>query len=190
VEIKFSLTQDDWLVFSRYQRAGKWRKETQVRSVPVQIHPVVGIFIGVTIVAGLYFVVDEVLQRIDWTSPVAVGICTFLGTLGLLIGISGFVTDGYVKRHYAMLNAKGLVDNATMSICPESVVYSTRVSSEWTDWCVVEYVGHTDDHTVILVTEMYGYIIPWRAFSSRADAQLFLETAERYWNARRARGAG
>jgi hypothetical protein len=141
--------------------------------------------IGLTVAAGVIYLLEEGLRSVDWGSPLAVGIYTFFGTLALIIVLAEFITKGAERRYYEAQKAKGFVDNVTASLLPDRIDYSTAFSSGWTDWCVIEHVGHTDDHTIILISERVGYIIPWRAFGSRADAQLFLETAERYWNARR-----
>ncbi|MBI1915411.1 MAG: YcxB family protein [Planctomycetes bacterium] len=183
MEIRYSLTQDDFFAFERYVRARSQQKaRAQGRSRP-RTRPIFWIIIGVFVVFAVIMFSTNRGGRggpvIEWTPGLA-AVCTFYGLLGLLVLFGWLARRAHPKRQYEVKKAKGLVDNVTFSLSPENLSWSTAVSTTIMAWSQVEHVGETDEHIFILISESEGYIIPRRAFNSTADAITFVERAQRY----------
>jgi len=191
VEIQYSLTQDDFFAFVRCLNARRNPQPTTKAANPPRTRPIFWIIIAVVFVPALiFFLVRGGGQGggrgIEW-SPGLAAVCTFWGLFGLLV-LAGWLSRRTLpKRLYEAAKAKGAVHDLTVLISPERLTASTGLSTTIMDWSLVEHVGQTDEHIFICTDASAGFTIPKRAFNSNADAIMFLETAERYWNARRAR---
>lgn len=183
MEVRFNIQPEDVSAFWRYVRA---RRQREFREMKERAHTrLAWVLAGVAgTVAVIVLSVYNLWSRIACLSPIAVGICTFMGTVWLIVTVGWFLEQGAVGRHYKALKEKGLVDNVTVSISPEFLGFSTDLSTATYRWSLVEEVGQTDEHIVILLAKEDGYVVPWRAFNSRAEALLFLESAQRYCESR------
>jgi hypothetical protein len=172
VEVRFNLTLEDISAFWRYVRARRHERA----------HTTGGwIFAGISVVILIVVLsVTHLWERVPWTSSFIVVVYTFVGTVAFGAGVNWLVEQGNARRNFKAIQAKRLVNNVTASISPEHFSYSTEVSSVTFNWPLIEDVGQIDEHVVILLTKEDGFVIPWRAFDSRAAALTFLETAQRY----------
>jgi hypothetical protein len=186
VEIRYSLTLDDFFAFERYMAARRQQKVRAQTPPRPRTRPIFWVIIAIFVVFAVVMVVTNTEKKqgggrptFEWT-PGGVAAVSVLGTLALLMVLGYLVRKSSVRRAYKSAKAKGLVDDMTFSLSPEHFSSSTAVSTTVTAWSQVEHVGETDEHIVILIGEAVGYIIPKRAFNSSADAISFVAMAKQY----------
>ena len=173
---EYEITKDDLRAFNLYHhRHSPTARRQYLRSwfVPA--------FIGLLIVAGIWYVADR-----ERGTPLR----TFLDLLPLF----GFVPlyllyfPWAYRRKLRKIVAgmvsegknRGLFSRHRVTISPETVTDSSEHGQTSTAWRAVEKVAAADEHAYIYTNALAAIIVPRRAFAGPSEFEEFVRTARGY----------
>ncbi len=174
MQVTFDLTPDDFWHFSIYYRHHKY---------PIRPLLMYALFAMISLVflAGSWVAVEVWLTRglLQWTLLVCLPILLFF-IVRFLPPTKGRV----VKKVRRFANQKpGLLCEHTIDISPEWLSEKTSVNETKVAWTTLKSIEEDSAYLFLFVDKLVAHIIPKRAFSSPHEADMFLNTARRFWEA-------
>jgi hypothetical protein len=177
VEVRFNLTLDDFLAFQRYGEAQQ--TSTRPRPRPVLLYTAAVLFV---LFLTLPFVVGKP-PEITLSDSKTLIILGFWASVGIIWLASLRARRVLPRKLFEAARARGLVDDIVVSISPERLTHTNKVSTSSTEWSAIQEVGRTDEYIVIMTGDTTGYIIPRRAFASDAEYEAFWQAARSFHQA-------
>ena len=173
MEVTYELTPEDVWHYQRYYR----RHKAGLR--PVFVYLLFGLA-GFVCVSGS-FVAWEAWSRygrVEWNI-----------LLPLLIGVyiaARLLPPSKARMIKMHRQRPGVFSQHTYQISPEWFFQKTPVSESKDAWAILMSLEEDGDYLYYFRTKANAYIIPKRAFTSYSEAQVFLDTSRRYWEAAKA----
>jgi hypothetical protein len=172
MEVEFALRPDDVLAFHRYYL------ERQPRPGGRQW---IWVLVAVPLLAYMWYRYRE-WNAADYTLPLLVSIWFFAVIVILLVQRGRIRTRilGQLRRQLDDPWHKKLLGWRRLSITPEGITYTAKLTSATARWQAIEQVVVTDEHSFFFTTKTAGFVLPARAFADDEEFREFVKTARRY----------
>jgi hypothetical protein len=169
MEIEFTLTPDDAAAFQRYHFK---TSHTSRRYYLIR-------FIYGTLASVLLFVVFSGWKNV-WG---ILGVLVFWLVYLLMIPLSTRLNiNAFVKRLKKEGKNTALWGRHRITINEQELLASSEVEESHLRWAGIERVTENDDYIFIYVTTVSAHVIPKKFFSDPTQAQLFYQTAQKYFD--------
>lgn len=172
MEVAYELTPEDIWHNSLY-----YRQKSVIR--PVFLHLLAGLlgllaFLGFGLVVASWLMHGRVdLSIVPWS-------CVLLFWLVRLLP----PTKGEIIKRAR--RRPGLLCEHTIAISPQWFSEKTAVNETKVAWKTLHSIEEDAEYQFFFIAKSNAYIVPKRAFSSLAEAQAFLDTSRKYWEAAKA----
>lgn len=77
----------------------------------------------------------------------------------------------------------GVFGERSVDVSPEWFSERTAVTDTKNAWVMIEAIEEDKTHFFFFLSKILAFIVPKRAFSSPAEAQIFVDKSHRYWQA-------
>lgn len=170
MHVTYELTPDDYWRFNLYYRRHKY----PVR--PFMLYALSGA-IGIVFLGGGWVAVES------WLAFGRAQLTLLACLLVLLFAAVGILPP--TKRRMTKLAAQkpGLLCEHTIGISPEWLSEKTSVNENKAAWMTLKSLEEDSEYLFLFLDRLVAHVIPKRAFASPHEADMFLSTARRYWEA-------
>jgi len=170
MHVTYELTPDDFWHFSLYYL----RHKHFIR--PALMYTLSGLM-GLVFLGGTWAAVELwlTLGRVQWTLMLCLMVLPFFA-VRMFPPTKGRVIKLARQR-------PGLLCEHTISISPEWLSERTHVNESKVAWSTMKSLEEDPEYLFLFVDRLVAHAIPKRAFSSPHEAEAFLNTARRYWEA-------
>lgn len=173
MNVIFELTHDDLWHFSLYYLRHK-------HFIRLPLMYIWSGFMGLVFLGGAWVAVDLwlTLGRTSW-----------IMLLGLLV-LPFFAFRMFPPTKSRVIKIarqrSGLLCEHTIAISPQWFSEKTAVNETKVAWKTLHSIEEDAEYQFFFIAKANAYIVPKRAFSSLAEAQAFLDTSRKYWEAAKA----
>src|SRR5205814_1202468 len=118
----------------------------------------------------------------DLTAPVLISLVFLIVAVYTLIQgrlMAGRVVLRALRRQLQDEWSKKLYGWRRLSITPESITLTSKLTTNSALWRAVEQIAVTEDHAFFLFTKSYGFVLPVRAFADEEEFTEFVKTTRR-----------
>lgn len=174
MEIRYSLTLDDYLAFLRYKEVTEAQER---RSTPKLIAYLLVLFFAAISSFGLLFGDDKVRSELAGPSAVIV-----LGGL-LAVGYGRFLRKRARQRQIQEFKydlEKGHWGGLLFRISPERMTFATELTEESLAWPLIAIIAETEELLIFISAQNNAYLVPRRAFPATAAFLAFADLVKCY----------
>jgi hypothetical protein len=172
MEVEYTLRADDVLAFHEYCLERQPRRGQQQWVVPV----------GCLLLTAMVWYNYSLPGANDITVPLAFTVF-FLG-----VTVFSWVQRrripnkvlGQLRRQLDDEWNKKLLGWRRLSITPESITFTGKLTTTSALWEAVEQIAVTEDHAFFFTTKTAGFVVPVQAFPDEEEFRAFVKTARRY----------
>ncbi len=170
MHVTFDLTPDDFWHFSLYYRRNKY----PIR--PFFLYALFGVIVFLFLVGS--WVAAEYWLTFGRAQS------TLLVCLPVLLFFAVLIFPPTKRRVIKIARQRpGLLCEHTIGISPEWLSEKTRINENKVAWTTLKSIEEDSEYLFLFLDRLVAHVIPKRAFSSPQEANTFLNTAHRYWEA-------